>query len=62
MYNERIRDYREDKDLTQEELAKMLGIKREQLSKYERGIQTPSIIIIKKICDVLEIKIDDLFK
>ena len=36
-YYKRIRDMREDNDLTQKELAKALGITVQQYSLYERG-------------------------
>lgn len=36
----RIRRLREEKGLTQEELAKLLDTKRQTISKYEKGIVT----------------------
>ena len=36
-YQERIRDIREDADLTQTEVAKELGIRQTVYSRYERG-------------------------
>ena len=35
----RLRDLREDKDMTQEQVAKILGTAREQYNKYELGKQ-----------------------
>lgn len=37
---DRIRCLREEKGLTQEELAKLLNTKRQTISKYEKGIIT----------------------
>lgn len=37
-YTQRLKDLREDNDLTQEELAEKLGMKREQYRRYENGI------------------------
>lgn len=37
-YTQRLKDLREDKDLTQEQLAKSLNMKREQYRRYENGI------------------------
>lgn len=45
----RIRKARTSKDITQIELANMLGIKPQSLANYERGIRTPSIKMLKKI-------------
>ena len=47
MYH-RIRDLREDKDLTQTEVAKMLGMSQTGYSKYETGENDiPTAILIK---------------
>lgn len=44
----RIRDLREDKDLTQTEVAKMLGMSQTGYSKYETGENDiPTAILIK---------------
>ena len=44
----RIRDLREDADLTQEFVAEYLGMKQPQYSRYERGIRDiPTDILIK---------------
>ena len=37
-YTQRLRDLREDRDLTQEQVAKALHMKREQYRRYENGI------------------------
>ena len=38
-FYQRLRDLREDKDMTQEQVAKILGTAREQYNKYELGKQ-----------------------
>ena len=44
----RIRDLREDKDLNQTEIAKMLGMSQTGYSKYETGENDiPTAILIK---------------
>ena len=44
----RIRDLREDKDLTQTQVAKMLGMSQTGYSKYETGENDiPTSILIK---------------
>lgn len=37
-YNERMRDLREDHDLTQKVVAESLGITQQVYSRYEKGI------------------------
>lgn len=40
MYFKRLRDMREDHDLKQNDVAKVLGIAQTVYSRYERGFQT----------------------
>ena len=37
-YTERLKELREDNDLTQEQVASAVGLKREQYRRYEAGI------------------------
>lgn len=37
MYYQRLRDIREDNDMTQEHIANILKIKQQQYSLYEKG-------------------------
>lgn len=50
MYNyyRRLRDLREDHDMTQQAVADYLGMKQAQYSRYERGIRdVPTDILIR---------------
>lgn len=40
MYFQRLKDLREDMDLTQTQIAELLHIKQTVYSRYERGFQT----------------------
>ena len=51
MYFQSVRDLREDKDLLQEDIAKILGIKQTVYSRYERGFQTIPVIHLLKLAD-----------
>ena len=42
-YYQRIRDLREDKDLTQSDIAKRLKTTRQQVGKWENGVQMMGI-------------------
>lgn len=47
-YYHRLRDLREDKDLSQNEVANYLGMKQPQYNRYERGLRDlPTDILIK---------------
>lgn len=47
-YYPRLRDLREDRDLSQQDIATYLGMKQPQYSRYERGLRDiPTDILIK---------------
>ncbi len=47
VYYPRLRDLREDKDMTQQQIAEMLNMKQSQYSRYERGIRDiPTDVLI----------------
>ena len=47
-YYPRIRDLREDNDLTQKQVADYLNMKQPQYSRYERGLRDiPTDVLIK---------------
>lgn len=44
----RLRDLREDRDLSQQNVADFLGMKQSQYSRYERGIRDiPTDVLIR---------------
>jgi len=56
----RIRDLREDRDLKQETLAQMLGIRQTTYSKYELGKINVPIDMLIKIADFYHVSLDYL--
>lgn len=60
MYFERIKNIREDNDLTQKEIAQILGISRANYSAMENGRISFSLLNISKIADYYNISIDYL--
>ena len=56
----RIKDLREDKDMTQKELAKILGITQATLSDYEVEKTEPKKDIWIKLSDFFNVSIDYL--
>ncbi len=51
LYFQRLRDLREDKDLKQKDIAKMLGIQQTVYSRYERGAQNIPLELLLKLAD-----------
>lgn len=56
----RIRQYRKDKDLTQEQLANKINVTKNRISNWEQGINRPDVEIIGNICRVLNVSPSDL--
>lgn len=59
-FAENLKKYRLSKNISQEELAGKVGIHPVQFSRYERGLTSPSIDIVQKIAEALDISIDEL--
>lgn len=55
-----IRSYRKRKKLTMKQLAQKVGVSEQAISQYERSIRTPHIVILQKICSVLNLPIESL--
>ena len=51
---------RKKADLTQMQLAEKLGITDKAVSKWERGVAMPDTSIMLKLCDILDISVNEL--
>lgn len=51
---------RKEKKLTQEQLAEKLGITKNAVSKWERGMSFPDVSLFKSLCKELNISIEEL--
>lgn len=58
MYFQRIRDLREDHDLTQKEVAGLLGIQQTVYSRYERGFQNIPLEQLLFLADYYQVSTD----
>lgn len=52
---EKIRNKREDMDLLQSDMAKMIPMNQSNYSKIERDIQEPNLEQLRKICQILKL-------
>ncbi|USS41412.1 helix-turn-helix transcriptional regulator [Thermococcus aggregans] len=57
----RLRELREAKGLTQEELARALGVTRQTIIAIEKGKYDPSLRLAFKIAKFFKVKIEDVF-
>ena len=56
-----IAELRKSKNMTQEELAEMIGVSSKSVSRWENGRNLPDPSLYNPICDVLEISITEFF-
>lgn len=49
-YYERLKEIREDKDITQNEVAEAIGTTKQQIYAYEKGINKMSVERLKEMC------------
>ena len=60
LLGERIRQYREQRGLTQEELSQRIGVSSNHLSVLERGIKAPRLGTFLSIAQALQITPNEL--
>jgi len=56
-----IANLRKEKNMTQQELAKKLGVTDRAISKWENGRGLPDYSLLQDLCDTLSISINELF-
>ena len=60
-FRTRIKELRAKYDMTQEDLAKKVGVRRETILYLEKGKYNPSLKLAHDIAKILKTTIDDLF-
>ena len=61
MINERMREARQQKGISQTELAKLIGVSRQTINMIENGDYNPTIALCLKFCKALDKTLNDLF-
>ena len=62
MLKTRIREFRTQKRMTQEELAQLVGVRRETIVFLEQGKYNPSLKLAYDVAVALQSSIEELFK
>jgi len=60
-FKTRIKELRARYDLTQDDLARKVGARRETIFYLEKGKYNPSLMLVHQIAKALKTTIDDLF-
>jgi len=58
----RIKEYRARHDMKQEELANMVGVRRETIYHLEKGKYNPSLVLADSIAKVFGVAIEEIFE
>lgn len=58
VYLRRLRDLREDHDLTQQAVVSVLSVQQTVYSRYERGYQTIPLDLLIRLADFYAVSID----
>lgn len=61
MKNKRMKIARIEKDLSQEQLAELLGVTRQTIGLIESGSYNPTLKLCIAICQALDKTLNDLF-
>lgn len=57
-----VKMHRARLDMTQEQLAKAVGVSRQTIHAIERGKAEPSVALALKLARLFELKVDELFE
>jgi putative transcriptional regulator len=61
MMRTRVKELRARHDLTQDDLARIVGVRRETILYLEKGKYNPSLKLAHDVAKALKTTIDDLF-
>ena len=59
--NDKMKQARLEKNLSQTELAKRIGVSRQTINMIENGVYYPTIELCIRICKELGVTLNDLF-
>jgi transcriptional regulator with XRE-family HTH domain len=59
-FGENLKTVRTEKNISQGKLAELMGIHSTHISRYERNLTMPSVDVVKKFADVLDVSADRL--
>lgn len=62
MLQTKLREYRAKHNLNQQQLAELVGVRRETIGHLERGSYNPSLKLAWDIAKVFDVPIEELFQ
>ncbi len=61
LFGKRLRELRKNKNLTQEQLAELIGKEDKHISALERGLHFPTYPTLKKLSKALDVELNEMF-
>ena len=61
MIRNRVRELRARDGLKQEDLARLVGVRRETIGNLEKGRYNPSLVLAWNIAKVFQVRIEEVF-
>lgn len=61
MIKNRMKEYRARHGLKQEDLARLVGVRRETIGNLEKGRYNPSLVLAWRIAAVFGVSIEEVF-
>ena len=58
----RIKEYRAKHNMKQDELANLVGVRRETIYHLEKGRYNPSLVLAYSIAKIFEVTIEEIFE
>ncbi|MEY8296365.1 MAG: helix-turn-helix transcriptional regulator [Emergencia timonensis] len=61
MIKNKIKEFRARENMKQEDLAKLVGVRRETIGNLEKGRYNPSLVLAWNIAKVFRVTIEEIF-
>ncbi|MBR6627191.1 MAG: helix-turn-helix domain-containing protein [Lachnospiraceae bacterium] len=62
IFSKNLRQLRRDKQMTQEQVAEIIGVSAQSVSRWETGATFPDILLLPELSKLYGVLVDDLFK
>ena len=62
LFKNKIKVYRAMHNMSQEDLAKKVGVRRETIGNLEVGRYNPSLLLAMDIASVFKVRVEDVFQ
>ncbi|MBP3577888.1 MAG: helix-turn-helix transcriptional regulator, partial [Lachnospiraceae bacterium] len=61
-FSKNLRKLRQEKQMTQEQVAEKIGVSAQSVSRWETGATFPDILLLPELAKLYGVLVDDLFK